>query len=528
MSKTALPHLQCLVTGPSISAGKHRVNTSPVDFSPFMAWSGATSTSSISQNFGRQGDTATIVLVDDYNAFVPGFPNDGNPHFAIAPFSSITITDLNVPASQSSGILFSGLVTNPQWKWIGPFIVEWTLNCVDNAYYADTAISNGKYVGVAAHEIIVDITTKANCAINAATVSNGGHVYPAPIIPYLNLNYDNLSNHWNSIAKLSSQAAVFGWFVDYQRNLWFYPTNKGYKSGITVTDNTFSSAGPSYYECHIDSAQPITYEFDATQFYTEVLAIGTTRTVTFSLAKAKKDLIKPTDFWIGNGSTRSWPMSYVPDVSNSSLTPNSELLTKGQSTTFYLEVGGVNYDVVVNDGVNSGVINQIDAPFQVKQAANGTWTLQVTSAEEGTEGFTPGPGVEIEFWYNHNIQVAARAKNRTQISNLSKPGIHNAGVLTSLIKDTSLTTTQEALNRAQAQIQEYGEPQERINFYTDESFLGYFRVGQTFVGNFSQIPNSDNPGYALGLVGTFFIIQQNISFKAGGYRSCQITAVRVS
>ena len=279
MSVPAVPNLRCYIWSPD---GQRR------NYAMFMSYAGASAQSTISQNFGRQGDTATIILVDDFSAQVPGWNNTpGDPHFAIHPLSKIVIEDLGCAQTPSQGVLFAGLVTNPQWRRMSPNLVEWSLNCVDFAYYADKGVSQGKYVGMHAHEIIVDITNSADCGIVANTRANGGFVWPGPIIPILNLTEDKLTSHWDSITKMASQAAVYGWFVDYNRNLWWYPTELSFPSGVTVTDRP-SNTAPGLWQCPIDQSQQMFYEWDCTEFYTRVLVQGATQTHTFNLPKAKK------------------------------------------------------------------------------------------------------------------------------------------------------------------------------------------------------------------------------------------------
>jgi len=506
------PDLTCVVTEPG---------GSPIDLALFAAWSGTSMQTTISSNFGRQGDTASIILVDDYSQAVPGFANPINtPHFDVKPFSTIVLTDQGATSQPAKGVIFAGLVTNPQWRWTAPGRVEWMLQCVDFTYYADTSIVQGEYAGLRADYIMVDIVTKANCGLKAALVSDGGHVYPGPTIPVANFPYGQLSTVFDTLTTLASQSQVFGWFVDPERNVWFYPTAMSLPSGVTVTDSPTGNV-PSISECHIDSslAYSMTYEWDATTFYTRCVVEGAVITHSYSASKAKKGEIPPTDSWVGNGVQRSWPLSYQPEVSSTTLKAAAGIVSSVGSTSIagapYLTVGGVKQDVSINDGTT-----KITTPFQFVQATNGLWTLQVTNGV----GSTPSGGSTIRLFYRYKLPIIAVANLNAQQNAVGGP---NHGIFSELISDTSLVTSASAFARAKATLQEYGAPQERFTFYTDESWIGWFRCGQTFIGHLSQVPNSDN-AYALGLNGTFFVIQQMVLFQTGGFRKTQVTAIRMA
>jgi hypothetical protein len=509
------PNLTLEVTEPG--------STTAVNLAVFMAYDGTREQITISSNFGRQGDTAQIVLVDDYGAVVPGFDTPvGQPHFNIKPLSTIVLRDVGAASQPAGGFIFAGLVTDPTFYWTSPGRIEWVLQCVDFQYYADTAIVQGVYAGLTAAEIVIDLVNQADCGLVAKSVANGGHVYPGPTISLANIPYGQLSTALTTVVGLASQSQVYGWFVDPQRNVWFYPTSVALNSGVTVTDSpTTNEEGqyvPNLNECHIDAsmAYSMTYEWNVTTFYTRVVVEGATATHSYSVSAAQKGTIKSTDSWVGNGVQRSWPLSYVPEISSSTL--SSTISTTAGSTSQssslpFLKIGGVVTKVSVNDGTTA-----VTTPYQLVQASNGLWTLQVTA----NVGTTPGPGVEIQLWYVYQLPIIAIANNLAQQRAAGGP---NRGIFSDFVSDTSLTTSASSLARAKSTLTEYGAPQETLTFYTDESWPGWMRCGQSFNGNIKQIPNSAK-GYALGIKGTFFINQQMVIFMPGGYRKTQITAIR--
>src|SRR5690349_1652453 len=145
-----------------------------------MAWAGASAQLSISQNFGRQGDTATIPLVDDWQG-------QAHPNFYIPVLSQVSLFDNT--AGQS---LFAGVVNDPVLQVAGPNRNEWNLSCTDYTFYADNVVVAGQFFGETVDQIIIALTKQANCGIDAKTIPNGGFVAPGPVLSSFILNYTTL------------------------------------------------------------------------------------------------------------------------------------------------------------------------------------------------------------------------------------------------------------------------------------------------------------------------------------------------
>lgn len=520
---------------PSYNLSVTPPGNSSMNLAKYLTYNGATTSCTITQNFGRQGDTAQLVLTDDYSS---NASDPGSPSFVIPPFSLISLLDNNLNVQQQNGaegLIFTGLVTDPQWRWTsagGGGRAEWILNCVDYSYYADTAVGQGLYAGVTADNIMVDITHKCTPAIKAELAADGGHVYPGPNIPLARLSYDQLSSHWTNISTLATQSGIFGWYVDPQRNLWFYDQSRAIPSNVIVTDIIGQQVNYEYAVCGIDINNPMTYEWDGTTFYTRCVVEGALVTKTFDRSKAVKGTIPPTDSWISSGNQSSWPLSYQPDITSASLKTAAGLSTTTKAGLALVVIGGSAANalqVALGNATSSGNVYEVDyydgstpvtTPFQIAQdATTGVWYLQVTPGI----GFIPGPGVQINLFYKYQAPVTAQADLSRQQELIGGP---NDGVFSEYISDTSLTSVPAALNRATAQLQEYGFPQERLTFYTPASWVGWFRCGQSFTLHTRYIPDSQN-NFNPGFVGQFFITQMQVQFTNGGYRQVQVTAVRI-
>jgi len=210
-----------MVATPSLTLTVTPPGGSPTTYTTKMAWANANQQMSITQNFGRQGDTAVIPLIDDYQGL-------SGPTFHIPVLSQVTLYD-NIAAQN----LFAGVVNDPVFTMVGPTQNEWDLNCTDYTFYADNAIVQGTFNGYTVDQIVVALTEQASCGISAATVQDGGFVAPGPTLASFVQNYDSLSNAWKNLAQLAGQITPYGWYVDQNRALHFYDATTAISSGVT-------------------------------------------------------------------------------------------------------------------------------------------------------------------------------------------------------------------------------------------------------------------------------------------------------
>lgn len=457
----ATPNLTFTVTPPG---------GSPTDYSAKLAWSGASSAPSISQNFGRQGDTATFVLVDEYVT---------TPGFHIPVFSQVKLYD-NI----ANTTLFAGVITDPVLDVTSPNRNEWALQCTDYTLYADNAIVAGSFVGLTVDQIIVQLTQQANCGITAATIANGGFVAPGPQLASFTFPYGTLSSAWRRLAQLAGQVTPYGWYVDENRALHFYDATTAQASGVTFT--TTPTVGGSLTEAHIKIGEGFHYEWDGTSVRNRILVQGANQTIHYGSTTNA-----PTDTWQSNGVQTSWPLRFT--VTGSPV----------------LHVGGITTSVTL---VNAGSTST--ATWQIVQNSVGTWFLATTSV--------PAAGTTIQIWYDYQVPIIAQANDTASETTYTGP---NGGVFEEYINDSSLSTVPMALARALREQQEYAFAAERFTFSTSEDWLGWIRSGQTCTVANQFLWNAQ--GSTWGITDTFIAVSNSIQFGAGGYRSMQITAIRI-
>lgn len=459
----ATPNLTLMVTPPGGTA---------VDYTRFLAWSGAFQQLTITQNFGRQGDTAQFALVDEYTT---------TPNVVVPVLSQIKLVDNTLGIT-----LFAGVVNDPVLVPTSPNRNEWTLNATDYTFYADNSIPvfGPVFNGFTADAIVIALTQQANCGISAAPSSQGGFVAPGPVLPSVAIGYQSLSSVWRKLAQLAGQVTPYGWYVDENLRLHFYDATTAIPSGVTFT--TTPTVAGSATEGHVTVDSQFAYEWDGTSVHNRILVQGGAQTVT------SPAFGPPTDTWRGDGVTMAWPLRFTFSSINRFL------------------VNGVNTAItVVPPGATpSGAWN-------VVQNATGSYFLTAATA--------PPVGTLIQFWYSYKIPVVAQVNDTASQQKYTGP---NGGIFGYFVSDSSLSDVSMALARAQRERDEYAFAVERATFNTSEDWIGWVRSGQTFQYVNQFVPDSENNN-SWGINGTFLCVQNRITFTAGGYRKMQITGVRL-
>jgi hypothetical protein len=448
---------------------------SPTSYTGYFAYSGAVNQLTINQQFGRQGDTAVLVLVDDWQG-------QAHPHFYIPVLSQVSVYDNNAATN-----LFAGIVTDPVLLVDGPNRNEWTLNCTDYTFYADNAVVHGQFNELSIDQIVIALTQQANCGITAVSTARGGFVAPAPVLTQVNLNYQTLSSAWRSLAQLASSSTPYGWYVDQNLELHFFDATTAIPSGVTFTTSPTGAGGGSYTEGHFALDSTWGYEWDGTSIRNRILVQGANQTFTANLKGA------PTDAWLADGTATSWPLRYT-------VTGSPSLYIAGASTAVTVVTGG----------------GSSTAAWSVQQNAFGQWFLIALTA--------PSAGTLIQIWYTYQAPVIAQASDYPSQQAYTGP---NSGVYTEYISDSSLSTADMALARAARERTEYAFAAERVTFNTGEEFAGWVRAGETFGATMFGVPDARN-SYAWGLTNAEFLAISNmITFTTGGYRSMRIQGVRL-
>lgn len=445
---------------------------SPTSYTNYLAWGNANQQMTITQNFGRQGDTACLVLVEDHGASTPSV------HIPV--MSQVSLFD------HTAGVnLFAGVINDPILCVVSPNLNEWDLNCTDYTFYADNAIVHGVFYGFTADQIIISLVQQANCGITAVSTAKGGFVAPGPVISAYVLNYNPLSTAFRQLAGLAGSATPYGWYVDENLELHFFDATSAQSSGVRFT--TDPTVALSTAEGHIKLDTQFQYEWDGISVENKILVQGANQTINGGGPSTKP----PTDVWRADGSQSAWPLRYTV------------------SSVGTLEINGVKTTATLaNKGTTAS------GPWVVQQNSIGQYFLIAATA--------PASGTSIKIWYTYEVPVVAQAEDTGSIATYTGP---NRGIFGRYISDSSLTTVPMALARAMQTRTEYAFAVERTVFDTTEDFLGWVRSGQTCVINNQLVYDvRDN---TWGVDDTFIVIANTVTFTQGGYRYMNPTAVRI-
>jgi hypothetical protein len=434
----------------------------------------------ITQQYTRQGGTATFYLVDEH----PYVGNSPTLNIYIPAMATVTFTDTGL-----NEVLFAGLATAPEVQFTGANRMYWSVQCTDYTYFADHGLITGDFVNFTVDQIALALVAQANCGIIAAEQSSGGFVVPGPVIPRIQFVYSTLSNALVSLIQVASTYTSWGWYVDETRNLHFAPLVSVVNTGVTFTDNI--QLADSNTLGHYDTDN-FSYTWDATQLRNRAVVRGSS----FSTLQ--------TDTWYGDGVTTQWAISQVPDTSRIS---SASLLIGGSATAVSIQSG-----------------TSATTPFVVVQNNIGAWFLVVNAAGGGS---IPTLSTPIVLKYYYTAPIIAQVDNTASESTYS--ALPNHGVFATYILDINLKTLASAQQRGQAEVFSFGLPEERVAFWSTEPFTGHVRAGQIITWSSQVTPNSANSG-SPGLTDTFLILQNTISASQHGYyyRVYQITAARTS
>ena len=460
----AAPHLTLTVTPPG---------GAPTDYTTHLAWAGAQQQMTITQNFGRQGDTAVLPILEDYAAI-------GTPSIAIRGMSQVSLYDHT--AGQN---LFAGVANSvTQSVLANQTLNEWDLACVDYTLYADNKDVHGIFYGWTVDAIVVNLVRQADCGITAATVADGGYVEPGPQLASYVLNFNPLSTAWRQLANLAGSTSPWGWYVDQNLELHFFPGTEALSSGVTFT--TSPTVAGSLTEGHIVLDSQNGYQQDGTSLSNRILVQGANQTISYGSTSKP-----PTDTWLADGTQSAWPLRYTV------------------SGTPVLHVGDTAVTVTV---------------AQKGTTASGTWVVEQNSIGQYflVAASAPAAGTEIQAWYTYLVPVVAQASDQASISQYAGP---NGGIYSQFVSDSTLTTVPMALARAQQMRTEYAVVVERFTFNTSPDWIGWVRAGWTcvVVDRFAYDIQSSH----WGLVDTFVIVANTVTFGDGGYRTMTVTAVRI-
>lgn len=357
-----------------------------------------------------------------------------------------------------SGLMFGGTLTESE-PIIAGLRIQWQLTYTDYSFAMDGTLVKKNYSGIDPSAIAIDIITSfcAGTGIVAATVADGGFVQVGNFdVPTIQFNYQQPSKALQSLAKLIG----WDWYIDPNKNLHFFlgdvddgagggAAGDGGKAPIQI-DALGGKTGADIFWNSLD------IDLQITNMQNSVYVIGGSYLKTFTA-------LNTIDSYKTDGIQQSFPTSYAYTESTVEVTLN-----------------GVAQSV--------GILNQVTDPSTVDVLYDSTnRNIQFTAG-------APSSGQTILVFGNAQVPIVANARNAASIASY--------GVREGVIVDSKITSVQEALLRAQAQILQFGHPVYDLKVTT---LVPGCRIGQTIIANIPAMGISSYPLVIKRVEATVFV-----------------------
>lgn len=459
----------------------------------------------ITENWGRQSDTASFFLVDEH---APGVKN-----VIVPPMSLIEMFDLRL-----GEVIFGGVIDDPLLGWQATTLDYWTLNCDGYQVYLTTAepITYENSAPFLPGTIVLDLMTNGGqtpptgydtwFGVKAASITAGGFVNDVDGSPLTGVQFQNatlIDCLTNLAMYASSITELWAAWVDEDRNLHFdradieagpvavftdTPTAVGTQTTGHIQAVTAGSSGDG-------TGNQYTYEWNATDLRNVAQVAGTSVDNQW------------TDHYLGDGTTQQWQLSFAPDTSGSD---------NGVNTVITLTLAG---SPVTVDTMTAGQAPTTD--FVLVQGLNGVWTLQTGTANP------PSSGQALVLTYAYASPILLQVESNYVAQGANPYNGPNRGVFAEFVSDSSITSFSAALARGEREIGEYQFHQEIITFSSGEDYAGHVRAGDVIQCDLSQTPDSQN-AWSIGFSDLFVVTAVTIEASQNGlgFRMYSITAVR--
>jgi len=374
--------------------------------------------------------------------------------------ASLTIPAIGdtITLYDSSGLMWGGTLTESE-PIIKGLMITWQMKATDWSFTMDGTLVKKNYSGVDPSAIAIDIITSfcSGTGITAATVANGGFVQVGNFnVPSIQFNYQQPSKALQSLAKLIG----WDWYIDPGKHLHFFLGDVDDGSGggaigdgglapITI-DAVGGQTGSDIFWNSLD------IDLQITNMQNSVFVVGGTYLKMFTSGNT-------IDSYKTDGIQQSFPTSYAYTESTISVTLN-----------------GVAQTV--------GILNQVTNPATVDVLYSSTdRNIQFT-------GGAPSSGKTVLIFGNAQVPIVANARNAASISTY--------GVREGVIVDSKISTVQEALLRAQAQILQFGHPVYDVKVTT---LVPGCRIGQTVTANIPALGITSYPLVIKRIEATVFV-----------------------
>lgn len=359
-----------------------------------------------------------------------------------------------------SRFLFGGYITRITPTEIGKGqLFIYAVEASDYSFILNNKVARRAYTNMTLGDIVADLM---DTYVDASYGFDLTNVETGPLITSIIFDHISVRKAFEKLSKLTGLV----WNVDYEKKLYFRTQT------TTPAPETITDAGSNYNSVNI--------AYDTSQVRNKVIVIG---------SSAGEPANAPTvQMFTGDGITRIWPLDNFP-------ASVAYIKQSGVSQNFHEKNQQIATDVYIYDTTS-------------------TYFYLADSA------VTPGVGVPIEISYFPYVDVIAERLDQDSIDFFSALD-GGDGVWDYTIKDQSITTKQEAADRAVKELAEFSDPLVNGTFVTRTSLLSpgtIFTVGQVLTVNL--------PTYSIPSDTTFLIQEVNIEINESASQTEYIYTVR--
>jgi len=340
---------------------------------------------------------------------------------------------VNYTINENTVLIFGGTLVTSEPIVSGGVVLLYQMTAMDWGYALDAQVVKASYANEDPHDIVVSLMETfgpAGFTTNHVQVGNFQ-------VSTIQFNYQQLSK---ALQALATQIG-WDWYIDPNKDLHFY-----FAEGNAATSSEIIEAPIVIDDTTGDIEWPtLDVQIDITNMKNAVYVVGGTYQKDFVLdpnPNATPPQYSPIDVYKTDGVTLAYPLSYSYDESSLTITLNGV----GQSIGTAQVTDPSTVDVLYDD---SGRF------------------IQFTT--------TPSAGQTIVVQGEANVPILAYVTDQDSISTY--------GIREDAINDTKILSVQQAQERAQADIDMFGDPVYTVKFNTISPFTNQLSIGQQITLN---------------------------------------------
>lgn len=357
--------------------------------------------------------------------YIQNKTNVCNFEMAVAPGQAMPQEGSEMIYKDGSRFLFGGFVTRVQPTELGiGSRFSYKVEVSDYSWIFNNKIVRRGYVNQTLKYIVEDIMADFIATDYDFTTTN---VEIGPTIPSITFDHISIRKCFEKLQKLTG----YSWSVDYEKNLYF--------------KSTTATAAPESVTDASGNVEDVNIEYDVSQVRNSVIVIGSD--------DGEQSATLSSETFVGDGETRSWALEDKPSEV-SSITIN------GVTKQFSLDVNERDTDI-----------------FTYSFSGQ---SFRLTNAQT-----TPTGSETIVINYYPRVDIIVQRQDAASIAFFAALD-GGDGVYEYTIKEPSITSKAEAIERAEQELLQFADPLVTGVFNTRTSLLSggsYFRPGQYLTVN---------------------------------------------